>query len=155
MAHDDDHDAHEFPSMRDYRLDLMSPSEPQASVVIGDREMRLRFERIHRRLLERATGGLLTWRGDEIVRTARASRRVRAAASLRLAHASGTKVASSTHDSPMFCPDNRQNTGGSVSAMRAPEAIGQEGDRDAMCGMRSDDERDPVGRHAHGGLPRV
>lgn len=47
---------------------------PRHSHEISTRRMKQHIEQVHRRLLERATGGRLTWSGNRIIRTADAAR---------------------------------------------------------------------------------
>lgn len=46
----------------------VSPNGPCTEEELDAIEQQL-IEQMHRRLMERATGGLLTWQGDQIVRT--------------------------------------------------------------------------------------
>ncbi|MCC6580055.1 MAG: hypothetical protein IT440_06400 [Phycisphaeraceae bacterium] len=66
----------EHPAVHDLKLEDQEPWEPEPSVTISTHLMHSRIQAVHCRLLERATLGRLTWEGDRIVPTGRATRPV-------------------------------------------------------------------------------
>lgn len=65
----DDPSGDECHSYRDCRCNEMLPIGSEPSVDISTQLIKEKIDRIHCSLLERATGGRLTWRGDQIVST--------------------------------------------------------------------------------------
>ncbi|MBL4700336.1 hypothetical protein JYU15_02100 [bacterium AH-315-I18] len=59
----------ESPTYRDCRWQQMLPFTSEPSVDISTRLMNEKLQQVHSSLLERATAGRLTFRGDEIIST--------------------------------------------------------------------------------------
>ena len=59
----------EFPIQHDRRHIELGPFESPPPIDVQTAEMNARIQAIHCRLLERATGGRLTFRGHQVVRT--------------------------------------------------------------------------------------
>ncbi len=73
--HDDDAPTPANALSRDRRITEMGRWEAESPMSQRARHIHERIEQIHCRLLERATGGRLTWLGDKIVRQPRPGER--------------------------------------------------------------------------------